>query len=583
MAVVLHKQHQKHRESDINMNLPILSRTQQAILTLGSLLIVAFGQPASSWLLGLIAAACGYALFFRVLLCYSSKVHRFLLGAGWFTAVQLVQFSWFLSHPYLYIYAVYFLISLIIGLQFGILSIFIDATLIAKVRSFAALAGLWTIFEWSRLFLLSGLSWNPVGIALSGNIYSLQLASLWGVFGLSFWVIFVNLLALRAWFKKGSILPASLWVGAALIPYLYGMFHLSVHERDFANNNESLRTVLVQTAFPVEEDLGITDRNTMVNYVINEWRQILKITKKHSGKAIDLIVLPEFVVPYGTYSWVYPYEAVYNAFTTILGEGSVKALPLLESPLASTLQTSTGESVHLVNNAYWVQAIANYFQTGVLVGLEDAEEVAPGKIELYSSAIYFKPHENPAVATFTPLKRYDKRVLVPMGEYIPFAFCRTLAAAYGVYGSFTPGKQAKVFTTGQVPFGISICYEETFGNIVRENKQLGAAVLANLTNDAWYPNSTLPQQHFDHARLRTVECGIPLIRACNTGVTGAVDSLGRVVGLLGDDARQTEWVSDSMHIDVPLYTYSTLYSHVGDALILGISLLCVLCFLRFNR
>ncbi len=86
-------------------------------------------------------------------------------------------------------------------------------------------------------------------------------------------------------------------------------------------------------------------------------------------------------------------------------------------------------------------------------------------------------------------------------------------------------------------------------------------------------NSRLPQQHFDHARLRTVENGIALVRACNTGVTGAVDSLGRIIGVLDDGENPVEWRSDSLHLYVSTYHYLTPYSLWGDKFILGISLL----------
>lgn len=567
------------------MNRSILLRRQQVILCLLSWVVVAFGQPAWSSILGMCAALFGYALFWRVLLCYPNWKERFLLATGWFTAVQIVQLSWFISHPYLYIFSVYFMLSLMLGVQFGLLAIFITPSHILRTRSIIALASLWIIFEWSRLYFLSGFSWNPAGLALSGNIYSLQMASLLGVFGLSFWVILSNLLALRAYWLRGTLISTCVWIAVAAIPYAYGYMQFQIHEAAFTQSDKRpFRAVLVQTAFPVEEELGIKDRSLMVEYVINEWRQILSIIKKQFGKPIDLIVLPEFVVPYGTYSFVYPFEIVQKAFEEVFGKESIKSLPSLKTPLATTFDTSFGRSLNLVNNAFWAQGIANYFKTGVLVGLEDAQENKAGDIELYSAALYFRPSEELADASFLkPVDRYEKRILVPMGEYIPFAFCRTLAAAYGVSGSFTCGKNAKVFMAGNVPFGPSICYEETFGNIVRENKRLGAELLANLTNDAWYPNSRLTQQHFEHARLRTVESGIPLIRACNTGITGAIDSLGRNIDTLPETNAKEEWLSDSLHVTVPLYTYSTLYTRVGDGLIVTFSAIMVLLFLRFRR
>ena len=165
-----------------------------------------------------------------------------------------------------------------------------------------------------------------------------------------------------------------------------------------------------------------------------------------------------------------------------------------------------------------------------------------------------------------------------MGEYIPFSFAKGLAEAYGLTGSFTHGKEAKVFN-GKIKMGLSICYEETYGHMMRENKHKGAEILLNLTSDIWYPNSRLIYQHFDLARLRTVENGIPLLRACNTGITAGIDSLGRVTAQLGKDGQNIEAISDSLRVAVPLYSYNTLYTYYGDWLIVGISLFAIgFCF-----
>ena len=552
-----------------------LSTILQWTLILISFFLVAFGQPA--WLPwnGLIAAALGYALLWRVLLAYPSRQKRFWLAFAWFFAVQLVQMSWFLSHPFWYIYTVYLFICIWLGAQFGLLALFITPKVFGSskvwsvIGNFLAIAALWTLLEWSRLFLLSGLSWNPAGLALAGNLYALQMASLWGVFGLSFWLIFVNLLALYAWvnrIKRPALM--AVWIVAATLPYLYGAIQLSIHQKNLNNPPSTLRTLLVQTAFPVEESMNQTG---MVNYVTNEWRQILQITKKHAGKTIDLIVLPEYVVPFGTFSYVYPLNTVMAAFTEIFETTNLKFLPAPQYPFAAMQTTLQGPKL-FVNNAYWVQAIANYFQADMLVGLEDAMEVSPGNIEYYSSAQFTHPQDGVNEdALFA--QRYDKRVLVPMGEYIPFTFCKNLAASYGIFGSFTPGQEAMIMTSKQIPLSPSICYEETYGGIMCEGRQKGAQLFVNLTSDVWYPNSKLPQQHLEHARLRTVENGIPLIRACNTGVTSAIDSFGRTLATLGGEhPEKVEWVPDALLADIPIYTYQTLYALYGDKMIASICL-----------
>ncbi len=553
----------------------ILSKPLQFFLGLISLFIVAFGQPARSLFLCVFAASIGYALFWRVLLCYESNKKRFYLSAIWFTGVQLIQLSWMISHPFYYILGPYFIFSALQGIQFGLLGLFITVENISRIIKILSIAAFWVLMEWSRLFFLSGYSWNPSGMALAGNLYSLQMASFFGVYGLSFWVILVNLLLLKCFLEYKSnlkiIASAGLFTIASLTPYIYGAIHLSIHESKSFDEKESFNAVLVQPSFAVEGMDHIYDRKVLIAYVMEQWKQILLITKKQQTKKIDLIVLPEYVVPFGTYTSVFPLETVKQIFTEVFGEKILEKMPSLDEHLIQQFQKSQKEStestITFVNNAFWLQAFANVFDAPIVAGLEDVDDIALGKRQHYSAALYFFP----ACTSCAIPERYEKRVLVPLGEYIPFSFCRQLAISYGVEGSFTKGEKAKVFFHPKKPFGVSICYEETFGHVMRENKQNGAEILVNLTNDGWFPNSTLTKQHFDHARLRSVECGIPLIRACNTGITGGFDSLGRVVSVLGDLNKNFETVSDSLFIQMPTYNYQTLYSKFGDHLILVFS------------
>lgn len=537
-----------------------------------SFILVAFGQPAWNWWMGLIASCAGFALFWRVLLDISKKSKRFYLSMAWYGGIQTVHLSWMASHPYMYIYGVILFCAVMTGTQFGIIGLFIEKSLFTRFYRLLAVAGLWTLMEWSRLFVLSGLSFNPIGIALTGALYPLQFASLGGVYFLSFWIILTNLLVLRMWLlglnlKNG--LTSAIFI---LLPYLFGVAHVSYHtHKQNKSNHATISAALVQTAFPVEETMGFKSAEEARQYVLHEWHHILALINKHRGRKIDLIVLPEYVVPYGTFS-IFRLDEVKSIFKKIFGEVKPEHFPPLENPFAEEVQTNSGIRWR-VSNAYFVQTLANIFHADVLVGLEgNLYNNALNKWEAYSSAFHFSPGNlNPS--------RYDKRVLVPMGEYIPFSFCRSLAAKYGIQGSFIPGEEAKVFP-GKVPYSPSICYEETYGDIMREGRVKGAELLVNITNDAWYPSSRLPQQHFDHARLRSVENGIPIARACNTGVTAAVDSLGRTVAILGEDSFKDQWKADSLLVDIPTYHYQTVYSQFGD---LPLLLLCSLFLLGFIK
>ena len=434
----------------------------------------------------------------------------------------------------------------------------------ARLKSFPAsgwIAGLYTLFEWMRLYLFSGFSFNPIGLALTSSLWGLQLASLMGIYGLTFVVLFTNLLTLRVYLFSRAM---PIWIAICSAPYLFGFAHIQWHESSLAKSDK-IKTLLVQTAFPTEETLHFTTFEEALAHVVNEWNEIFTLLAKERYRDVDLIVLPEYVVPYGTYVAVYPYNLIKELFTSHFGPESLQFFPARKPPLAL-------DDGSQVTNGFISQALSNLFHADFVVGLQDDQWINQEGSQSYSGAFYFWPGAEMGL-------RYEKRILVPMGEYIPFEFCKELAQAYGITGSFTCGTQAKIFPGCKAPFGLSICYEETYGHLMRENRLKGAELLINVTSDVWYPNSRLPKQHFDHARLRTVEAGIPLVRSCNTGITCALDSLGQTVDTLGEDA---EWKRSALYVEVPLYHYPTLYARFGDWLIILFSAISFLGLLPFR-
>ena len=509
-----------------------------------SFVIVAFGQPVHSSFLSLISSIGGVGLFWGVTLDVAPK-KRFWLALFFMMGVHLVQLYWFVAHPYLYIYALWTLVSFVFGVTFAIITAQVTKQNLKSYVRILGIASIATLFEWGRLFILSGFSWNPIGIAASANLYSLQFASLLGVYGLSFWVYVTNLLLVRAYLYASWIVYGVV----AAVPFLFGAWQIKHHDQKSGRESpESIEALLVQTAFPIEEVLPFKTVDAYRDFVIEEWESILKSLSRYKGEKVQLIVLPEYVVPFGTYTPIFPEEKIKELFKNNLGDKVKFQFPYREE----TSLTSK------VSNADIIQTIADHFNADVIAGLEDVEIKSKNEINYFSSAFLFESHKPGSE------RRYDKRVLVPMGEYIPFKFCRDLAKSYGIQGSFTCGEEAKVFQGCNAPFGLSICYEETYANLMRESRAKGAKYLVNLTSDVWYPNSDLPQQHLDHARLRTVEGGYPLLRSCNTGVTTAIDSLGRTI-----DEIEGEWTRGALKVKVPLYNYSTLYTLTGDTLLMG--------------
>src|SRR3972149_1343688 len=117
------------------------------------------------------------------------------------------------------------------------------------------------------------------------------------------------------------------------------------------------------------------------------------------------------------------------------------------------------------------------------------------------------------------LGRYDKRHLVPFGEYIPLRsvlfFLRKLTAGDA---DFSSGTGPALFRLGGRPVAASVCYEALFPALIREGVLGGATWLVNVTNDAWFGDTVAPHQHLAMARMRTVEFRRPMGRAPNSGV-----------------------------------------------------------------
>ncbi len=163
-------------------------------------------------------------------------------------------------------------------------------------------------------------------------------------------------------------------------------------------------------------------------------------------------------------------------------------------------------------------------------------------------------------------KRYDKRFLVPFGEYMPFEkqlgfIYRHISHRSTVY----PGKDPVVQTLQDIPYAFLICYEAIFPSLVRESVRAGAQLLVNITYDAWFGHTSASYQHLLLASARSAENGIPLIRLGTTGISTTIDSLGRMSTLSPLFERRV------LIYTVKLIRLPSLYSRIGDVF----SWLCV--------
>jgi apolipoprotein N-acyltransferase len=157
---------------------------------------------------------------------------------------------------------------------------------------------------------------------------------------------------------------------------------------------------------------------------------------------------------------------------------------------------------------------------------------------------------------------YDKRHLVPFGEYVPGAALIGRAGATGLARSlgtgFTPGAEPGPVTIPGIGDAVPlICYEGIFAEEINYGDTRPRMLLL-ITNDAWFGQRAGPRQHLAQARLRAIEQGLPMVRVANTGFSAMIDARGRVTAAL---PMNEEGVVDAR---LPAVLPETLYARWGD-------------------
>lgn len=179
----------------------------------------------------------------------------------------------------------------------------------------------------------------------------------------------------------------------------------------------------------------------------------------------------------------------------------------------------------------WTRAQAQRNGVFVFTGFPDAERMADGQTLKYNSSGLFSP-------TGELLDRYAKYHLLPIGETMPFQSVFPALAKVDVgQAEWTPGQPPVPIVVpgpdGDFPFSGLICFESIFSRLARQSVLAGSRCLAVITNDGWFGETAGPRQHTALARLRAVECAVPVVRCANNGISFICDQTGRIQDELG--------------------------------------------------
>ncbi len=337
--------------------------------------------------------------------------------------------------------------------------------------------------EWARGHLLSGFPFDLLGYALTGNDQLMQLASFTGIYGLTLLAVLLATTPALIWPADGRnwtlrVLPFTVAMAALAAQVGFGYWRL--------NNTPvvprtDMKVRMVQPMILDHADWSGGDPGQIVTWLLD----LSAAPTTPSGQAlagVTTLVWPESVFPF----FLSTYPDALARIARALPDGTLLLTGAPREPIGD-------DGMPIPDN--------------------------PG----YNSILAIDTNGE-VVAS------YDKSHLVPFGEYLPFqGFWRLFGINQFVPGTngWAPGDGRRLMQLPGTPgFLALVCYEAVFSNDIGDPEE--AEFILNITNDAWFDGSLGPAQHAHLARLRSVETGLPMLRAANTGLTFATDPLGRI-------------------------------------------------------
>jgi len=409
-----------------------------------------------------------------------------------------------------------------------------------RTRWSLAGAALWVALEMIVSRLFSGFPWNLLGTSQYQLLPLIQIASVVGVYGVSFLVVWVSLSlfsATLAIVRQPTARQA--WLGEVILPfaavvlaYGWGMGRLKESDAD----RPTLRVTCIQPSIP---QTVIWDQSANSS----RFEKLLRLTEQGLTNKTDLLVWPEAAMPEFT-------DENFIAITNLISRHGV-----------------------------WM-----------IFGADDVvpkrEPVGDDRYDAYNASFLFDSGGH-------YVERYHKQKLVIFGEYIPLVRWLPFIKWFTpITGSFASGDKPVPFVlerrspTGpvegengkravpeagappRIKTSTLICFEDVFSHVVPEYVDPDTDFLINLTNDGWFGESAEQWQQAASAAFRAVENNVPLVRSCNNGLTCWIDSRGRIRQIFRD-AKGTVYGPGTITMEVPTLRpgetrVPTSYNRYGD-------------------
>jgi len=339
-------------------------------------------------------------------------------------------------------------------------------------RALAAAPLVWVAAELGRTYILTGFPWALLGYSQAEVLPIAQLASLFGVYGVSALVAAASAAAANVVVAEAGerLRPAVVVAGLLLVVGAWGRGRVEAAE--WTRTGEPVRVGLVQG----NVDQGQKWDPARATFIFTNY---LEMTRQAVARGAQLVLWPESSTPF-----------------------------YFEEPRDRA-------------DADRLRALARQAHVPILVGSDEIERGVPPKY--FNSAFLVRDDGSTGGV-------YRKMHLVPFGEYVPFKRMLFFAAPLvEAVSDFSEGDRPVLLPVGGHLISTSICYEIVYPNLVRQFVTGGSELLTTITNDAWFGRTSAPYQHFAQASMRAIETGRYLVRSANTGISGIVDPYGRVL------------------------------------------------------
>lgn len=388
------------------------------------------------------------------------------------------------------------------------------------------LSFLYIIGEWMQEILLPvAFPWGRLGVAVTPFTSFLQSASLFGSLFISFLVLLTNGIAAYIFYKikgqgKGSLSKKDVYILSGILILLFtNTIGGCIRISGFSKGKADIQVLLVQG-----NHSGLSKWNTSARKILEDY---MNLTLDNLTEKTKIVIWPETAIPV----YLQEEEELKERLVKICRENQITLL------------------------------------TGAF--MREAEE---GEVKEYNALFEINDRgvENQA---------YHKQILVPFGEYLPFEkilfkLLPELTDNINEQLSITPGTQSRCFDTPHGKVGGIICYESIFSSIAGNTIAEGAEIFTVVSNDSWFADSAALYEHHAHSIMRGVEYNRYLLRASNTAITSVISPIGKVI------AAAEPFKKTALSADAAFIKKDTLYSKVGDCIIIPGILLCIVSVIK---